>query len=220
MKRLRVAIDGPAASGKTTTAREVAERLGYRYLDSGALYRALAVKASREGLDPDDVEAIEACLARTDGDYGPDGEVRLDGEALGPELRSPAVSDLASRLSVHPPVRAWVNDRLRAAATGGEVVMEGRDIGTVVLPDAEVKVFLEARITVRVDRRHRDLETAGHTEPRDKVAEDLERRDTRDSGRPVAPLMPAPDAIVLDGSDLSFDQQVEKVLALVADRAR
>ena len=213
---LTIAIDGPSASGKTTTARAVARRLGYRYIDSGALYRALAVKALRRGVDADDLDRVRALLGETDADYAPDGTIELDGVPESASLREPRVSDYASRLSVHSPVRDWVNRRLRAAVEGGGVVMEGRDIGTVVLPDADVKIFLQASIEVRAERRRRDLGAAGHRGSRADVAGDLERRDRRDSGREVAPLAVAPDAVVIDGSALTFEEQVEAVLAEVA----
>lgn len=214
-RRLRVAIDGPSASGKTTTARAVAERLGYRYLDSGALYRALALALSRRGVDPDDLSSVMAVAGSVDAGYDGDGSVRLDGETIESEIRTQEVAELASRVSVHAPVREWVNDRLRREAMAGGVVMEGRDIGTVVLPDAEVKVFLEAELTVRARRRHQDLVTTGQDEPLDKVQHDLETRDRRDTGRLEAPLEAAPGAVRIDGSTLTFEEQVAAVLRAV-----
>ncbi len=215
MSRPRVAIDGPAASGKSTTARAVAERLGYRYIDSGALYRAVALKASRLEIEPNDLEALGELLASTDARYADDGSIILDGASETESLRAPKVSELASRLSVHAVIRTWVNEKLRDEASGGGVVMEGRDIGSVVLPDAEVKVFLDAAQTVRAERRHADLAQSGRDVPFDTVEAELSRRDHRDSTRAQAPLTAAGGAIVIDGTDLSFDEQVDAVVDLV-----
>jgi cytidylate kinase len=214
LRAIRIAIDGPSASGKTTTARAVAVRLGYRYIDSGALYRAIALKLVREGIDPADRTKVEAVLRRTEAAYDADGAVRLDG-ARDPEgLRSPEVAECASRVSVLKPVREWVNTRLRAEAAPGRVVVEGRDIGTVVLPDAEVKVFLDAHLSERVRRRREDLRRSGRHESVEKVTLDLSRRDDRDRRRSNAPLVAAADAVVIDGTDLEFDAQVEAVVRL------
>jgi len=217
MKRVTVAIDGPSASGKTTTAREVAARLGYRYLDSGALYRALAWKALERGIDPGDAAAAVALAGTSEAHYDPRGQATLDGQVLESELRTREVAEAASRISVHPGVREWVNHRLREEARGGGVVVEGRDIGTVVLPGAEVKIFLEARLRVRAERRARDLDRLGKGSTLDQVADDLQKRDERDSGRSEAPLRPADGALLLDGSDLDFEAQVTAVLARVAE---
>ncbi len=218
MSRLRITIDGPAASGKTTTAREVAKRLGYRYIDSGALYRAVALKVNRLGLEPGDLDAIEAALKTTEARYASDGTIILDGVPETDRLRSPRISGLASKLSVHRAVRAWVNRRLRVAAAAGGVVMEGRDIGTVVLPDAEVKVFLQAADSERARRRHEDLRRAGRTASVDAVREEILERDHRDASRSEAPLKAAEDAALIDGTDLTFEEQVEQVLALARAR--
>jgi cytidylate kinase len=214
---VRIAIDGPAASGKTTTAREVARRLGYRYLDSGALYRALALKLVEGGVAVDDIDAVRDVMMDTSLGYDRDGAVLVDGVRAGGDLRRPDIADASSRVSVHNGVRDWVNEGLRAAARGGGVVMEGRDIGTVVLPDAEVKVFLVADLSVRATRRHEDLGRAGHGKSLDEVAADLSRRDERDSSRSAAPLKRADDARELDGSTMSFAEQVANVLAWVAE---
>jgi cytidylate kinase len=219
VKRVTIAIDGPAASGKTTTARELARRLSYRYLDSGAAYRALALKASRRSLDVFDPDALDAMLATTSIAYDDEGRLVLDGVVESAGLRTPEVAEAASRLSVLPIVRSWVNERLRDAARGGGVVMEGRDIGTVVLPNAEVKVFLQARLPVRAERRRRELAATGRVQTIERVEGDLVRRDERDSQRAEAPLRSADGAVVLDGSDLGFEEQVEAVLALVTAKA-
>lgn len=217
VKRLRVAIDGPSASGKTTTARAVAGRLGYRYLDSGALYRALALELLRRGVDPADAGKVMDVAEAIDAGYLPGGEVMLGGQNIEAEIRTPEVAECASRLSVHPRARAWVNERLREAAADGGVVMEGRDIGTVVLPDAEVKVFLEAELPVRAGRRHQDLSADGRGESLERVQSDLETRDRRDTERAEAPLRAADGAVRIDGSSLTFEEQVEAVLQAVAE---
>lgn len=220
MKPVRVAIDGPAASGKTTTAKRLAARLGYRYLDSGAMYRALALKVLAAGVNPDDLEGVLRILSGVSIAYDEDGVVRLDGTPETIRLREPRVSDASSRLSVHAPVREWINERLRAEAAGGAVVMEGRDIGTVVLPDAEVKVFLDARLDIRSRRRLSDLTAGGVDQSLADVEDELRARDDRDRRRPVAPLKAAPDAVRIDGSEMSFDEQVSVVEALVREKSR
>ncbi len=222
-----VAIDGPAGSGKSTTARRVAEALGWLYLDTGAMYRAVALAFLDTGL-PFTADAAERVLPGLQLDLrrDADGALRtfLHGEDVTGRLRTPEVSEAASRVSAVPSVRARLVDVQRRIAReriaeGGGVVMEGRDIGTVVFPDAEVKVFMVATPMARAERRHRELAGQGEDASLDAVADDLASRDARDTERAVAPLQQAEDAVTLDTTRLSIEDQVERVLALVRERS-
>ena len=224
--RVIVAIDGPAGSGKSTTARRVAEALGWLYLDTGAMYRATSLAFLDRGAAVT-AEAAERVLPglRLDLRRAADGlRVYLDGDDVTARIRTPEVSEAASRVSAIPSVRERLVEVQRRIAReqiaeGGGVVMEGRDIGTVVFPDADVKVFMVANPEARAERRHRELEARGETITREAVADDLATRDARDSTRAVAPLRRAEDAVVLDTTGLSVDDQVERVLALVGERS-
>ena len=221
MNSLVVTIDGPAAAGKSTTAREVARRLGWLYLDSGALYRALAVRAARRGISPEDAEAVRASLLATELDVvpTPDGtRVLLDGEDVTSEIRSPAATDLSSRLAAIPAVRERVLTVARRVASKQSVVAEGRDMGTVAFPDATVKIYLDASLDERARRRAHELEARGSKTALESVKSDLERRDRRDRERAVAPLTIAPGSLVLDTTSLSSAEQVERVLEIVRVR--
>jgi cytidylate kinase len=218
-----VAIDGPAGSGKSTTARRVAERLGWLYLDTGAMYRAIGLAFVDAGLPYTD-EAARAVAGRTEVDLRPTaGGVRvlLDGADVTDRVRSPEASEAASRVSALGPVREAMvaaQRRLagRADAAGAGVVVEGRDIGTVVFPDADVKVFFDAQLEARARRRHAELAGRSDDSPSlEAVAAEIADRDDRDRDRALAPLRPAADAVMLDTTALTVDEQVERVLALV-----
>jgi len=220
-----IAIDGPAASGKSTTARAVADALGYAHIDSGALYRAVTLLALERPEAPErwrPEELVERARARGLG-LAPSSSpgtvaVTLDGAAVGEALRSEAVTREVSRVAAMGPVRQLVNRLLRAAAAGGGVVLDGRDIGTAVFPDAEVKVFLVADPAERARRR---LAERGLTTDAASVraeAQDLVRRDQRDSTRDVAPLARAADAELLDTTVLGFEEQVQAIVDLVRRR--
>ncbi len=218
-----MAIDGPAGSGKSTTARAVAQALGFAHLDSGAVYRAVTLVAlqrggARDAWRPDALVALarERPVALERRGEPPVFEVTVGGRAAGDALRSEAVTREVSAVSAMPPVRDFVNALLREAAADGGVVLDGRDIGTIVFPDAEVKVFLIAEAAERARRR---LVEKGGVAPDERAvrgeAGALERRDALDSGRAVAPLARAPDAVVVDTTRLSFDEQVRAVVDLV-----
>jgi cytidylate kinase len=212
MKRARpiIAIDGPVGAGKSTVADRLARALGFEYVNTGAMYRAVAVAARAAGIDADDPEAerkLDSLLAGTRIDFS-DGRISLNGRDISAEIGSPEISESASRLSTLGVVRARMRDLQRAAGARGGVVMEGRDIGTAVFPDAEFKFFLDASPEVRAERRWRELAARGVKITREEVLAQLRERDRRDRERELAPLIPAPDAIVIDASRLSVDEVV------------
>jgi len=217
-----VAIDGPAGAGKSTVARDVAKALGFVLVDTGAMYRAVALAAKEKGVAWDDAEALGALVADLDLAFvsGEDGAPRLmlGGVDRSADIRTPEISEGASQVSAHPPVRSGLLDAQRRLGEDGGVVLEGRDIGTVVFPDAEVKVFLTATAEARAGRRQKDLEGRGLPSDFGELLEAMKKRDARDSGRDVAPLKPADDALVLDSTQLSQAEVVQRIVALVAEK--
>lgn len=207
-----VAIDGPGGSGKSTVARAVARRLGFTYIDSGAMYRAVALWALRLGLNLDDLHRLEQ-LAKEAHIELPNQRVLLNGEDVTAQIREPRVSEAASRVAAQPGVRRAMREEQRRIGKLGSAVMEGRDIGTVVFPEAQVKIFLDAQPDARAQRRAAELGT-----PVDEVARDLDARDRRDRSRAEAPLTQAPDAEYLDTTHLTPAQTEEAVLKLVRER--
>ena len=213
-----ITIDGPAGAGKSTTARALASRLGYAYLDTGALYRAVAWVVRRAGIDCADVEAMEALLSSMDFHVSLDEGVTrtfIDNEEITGQLRSPEISRLASTVAALP----YVRDRLlpiqaRFSREGG-IVAEGRDMGTRVFPEADVKFFLEADLETRTTRRHRETVRDGHPETQPDIRRAIEERDANDRSRATAPLKPAGDAVVIDSSSLTVEQVVERMLAWI-----
>ncbi len=209
-KTLRVAIDGPAGAGKSTS------RLGFTYVDTGAMYRALAWAVLDREIAPDDDRAVCALAGRLDVRLEPGGRVLVDGRDVAGEIRTPEISNLTSPLSARPCVRSRMVALQQAMARRGGVVMEGRDIGTVVLPDADVKVFLVASLGERVRRRREELEAGGVALSSEELARDIAERDERDAARDLAPMIPAPDAVTLNSDGLNVDSVVARVLALCA----
>jgi len=206
-----VAIDGPAGSGKSTVARAVAGRLGLRYLDTGAMYRSVALAALERGVDPGDGDALAKLAGALDIEVGERG-VRLDGVDATTAIREPGVTAVVSAVSAHPPVRAeLVRRQRRWVEQHGGGVVEGRDIGTVVFPNADLKVFLTASEEERARRRQRDEQAPDVN----AVAADISRRDKVDSSRAVSPLRPADDAVVIDTTGRTVDDVVDQVVGLL-----
>lgn len=216
---LVIAIDGPSASGKSTTAKLVAHRLGYTYIDSGAMYRAVTLAAIRAGIDPADASAVEGLAAGLVIRFrcNEDGSLQtlLNGEDVSGEIRTPEVTSLVSQVSTYAGVRNAMVELQRAMSREGGVVLDGRDIGTVVFPNADVKVFMVADIGARASRRREDMVVMGEALTVETIAEDLERRDYLDSHREISPLRKAEDAVQIDTSGVTIEQQVEQVLDLV-----
>ena len=221
-KTIRVAIDGPSGAGKSTLARSAAARLGYLYVDTGAIYRTIGCAARRRGVDPGDRAAVVAMLPSLSIrlTYGADGlqHMALDGEDVTEEIRLPEVSRYASLVSAYPEVRAYLLEMQRQLAREHSVIMDGRDIGTVVLPDADVKIYLTAAPETRAKRRMLELEQRGTPEPFEKVLSDIEKRDWDDSHRAVAPLRQAEDAVLLDTTELDFQESAQALLKIIRER--
>jgi len=212
---LVVAIDGPSGAGKSTAGRAVAERLGYVFLDTGAMYRALALAALREGIPLDDAGAVAALAARVRLDLQPGGAVILDGQDVTSALRTQEVGAAASRVSVHPSVRRHMVARQREMGQAGGVVMDGRDIGTAVFPDADVKFYVDAHPRQRAMRRHEELAQRGLSSDLDTIEREIRERDHADSTRAESPLTRAPDAIPLDTTELGLEEVVRRMLAAI-----
>lgn len=221
-----IAIDGPAGSGKSSTAREVATRLGALFVDTGAMYRAMALKAIQVGVPPED-EAFGDVLSQTIIGLGPKDDqtvVFLDGEDVSDLIRTEEVSGMSSRVSKRSDVRLRMVELQRAAtsqhiAGGGVVVIEGRDIGTVVFPEADYKFFVTAAPVIRAQRRARQLADKGEPVSVEELLEQILERDQRDETRPDSPLRVADDAVVVDTSDVQFEEQVDMILDLISGNA-
>ena len=217
-RRIRIAIDGPGGAGKSSVAREVAKRRGFIYVDTGALYRAVGLFVARRGIATDDKAAIIACLPEIDIAFIPDGDrgiMTLCGEDVGGQIRTPEVSLYASAVSAIPEVREALLDLQKKFAEDGGVVMDGRDIGTIIIPDAELKLFLTASPEVRAKRRFLELEEKGTPQPYEDVLADIIKRDKADSEREIAPLKPADDSIVFVNDEYDLEQTICYVLGLI-----
>jgi cytidylate kinase len=218
-KRIVVAIDGPAGAGKSTIARRVAERLGFLYIDSGAMYRAIGLWALRAGVGLDDVHRLEQLALEARVELLPEGkQVLLNGENITEAIRAPEVSQAASRVSAVAGVRRAMVAEQRRMGAHASVVMEGRDIGTVVFPDAAIKIFLDADGAERARRRVEEAVARGETADAREVSRQIAERDARDRTRSEAPLVQAPDALYLDSTRLTIDQVEEAVLKIIRDR--
>lgn len=218
---ISVAIDGPAGAGKSTISRTLAGKLGFIYVDTGALYRALGLKFSRMGYDTTLDCDIETVLKGTKIDICfIDGSqhVMLDGEDVSGDIRTPEASMMASAVSAKPPVRAFLLEMQRDLARRNNVIMDGRDIGTVVLPNAEVKIFLTATPEIRAERRYKELIEKGMDVKYEDILADVIKRDYNDSHREIAPLKPAEDSVIADTSELTFDESVELLHNIVLEK--
>lgn len=214
-----VAIDGPAGAGKSTVTKALTRAIGYQLLDTGALYRSVALAATRAGVALDDEAAVAELAGSLPIRFELSGDVNrvfLDGEDVSEAIRTPEMSEGASVVSALPAVRAALLDLQRDIGSGGGVVAEGRDIGTVVFPDAPVKFFLTASVEERARRRLAELEARGETTDLATVRAEIERRDARDSGRDVAPLVQAPDAVLVDSTGRSVDEIVGEMAGAVS----
>ena len=221
---ISVAIDGPSGAGKSTLAKAVAAELGYLYVDTGAIYRTIGYYIFREGIDPKDAGAVVAALPliHVDMCYSEDGlqHMLLNGEDVTEQIRLPEISMYASAVSAIPPVRDYLLEMQRDMARRSSVIMDGRDIGTVVLPDAQVKIFLTADVEVRARRRTAELELRGTPKPFEQVLEEMKQRDWADSHRDAAPLQEAEDAIRVDTTDMDFQQSKEAILQVIRRRTQ
>ena len=221
-KKISVAIDGPSGAGKSTVAKALTKKFDLVYVDTGAIYRTVGLAAQRADIASKDAEAVIALLPSLEIDiaYDKGGTQRmlLNGADVSDEIRTPRSSIYASDVSAIPEVRAFLMDMQRSMAEKYSVVMDGRDIGTVVLPNADIKVFLTASPEARAQRRWLELKNRGSDASYEEVLRDIEYRDTQDSTRAAAPLKAAEDAVLVDTSDLSFDESVEAVAALIRAR--
>ncbi len=222
MKHRSIAIDGPSGAGKTTIAKMLADELGFILVDTGAMYRAVGLFVCRAGADPSDESAVTGLLEQIDlrVEYDQDRaqHVFLNGEDVSREIRLPEISMYASAVSALRPVRTFLLSPQRTMAANYDVIMDGRDIGTVILPDADVKVFLTASAEVRARRRFEQLKESGQDPVWEDVLNDLIKRDEADSTRDLAPLKPAEDSITVDTSYLDLDQSKEAVMAVVRQK--
>jgi cytidylate kinase len=214
---LRVAIDGPGGTGKSTIAKAVASRFGLEYIDTGAMYRALGLKALRNGVPAEDENAVKAMLDETVIDFA-GGKTMLDGEDVSGLIRTNEISMAASNISKLAIVRAKVDEVSRFLASTKDVVMEGRDIGSTVIPDAEVKIFMTAAPEVRAKRRYDQLREAGKEADYDKIFNEIQQRDYQDSHREVSPLRQAEDAVYLDTSDMTIEENIDAVADIITEK--
>lgn len=218
---INVAIDGPAGAGKSTVSRAAAKALGYIYVDTGALYRAVGVNALRKGIDTKDKPAVAASLADITVDLvfeNGEQKVLLNGENVSAEIRTPPASMAASDVSAVPEVRAFLFDLQRDIAKRNNCLMDGRDIGTVVLPDAQVKIFLTASPEERAMRRYKELIEKGNQVEYKEVLDDLVQRDYNDSHREIAPLKPAEDGVVLDTTGMNLEESINAIIEIVKEK--
>ncbi|UCF94754.1 MAG: (d)CMP kinase [Desulfobacterales bacterium] len=220
MKKLLITIDGPAGAGKTTVSRRLADRLGYKYIDTGALYRGVAYVARAQGIGPDDDGGLQRLAKQLDLSFEPSAQgLRLiaNGQDITDKIRTPEITMLASAVSARPALRAYLLGVQRDMGRGKGAVFEGRDMGTVVFPEADVKFFLDASPKTRAFRRFTELQACA-SQTLAEVERDINRRDQNDSTRDLAPLKPAADAIIIDSTDLSVEEVVARMATCISDR--
>ena len=221
MKHINIAIDGPGGAGKSTVAKAVAKKLDILYVDTGALYRTIGLYVKSKGVDPKDAEGVSALLGEIDIEVKYENGaqvVYLNGTNHGDAIRTPEMSMYASAVSAIGAVRAFLLETQKQIARDNSVIMDGRDIGTVILPNADVKIFMTASAEVRAKRRYNELIARGQNVKYEDVLNEMNERDGADSSRAIAPTKAADDAVLLDNSDMSFDENVEAVIALVSQK--
>ena len=220
-RKLIVTIDGPSGAGKSTVSQLLAERLKYQYIDTGALYRVVALKVKQENLDPEDEDGLSSLCNRLDVSSGQEnGKLGffLEGKDVSEEIRTPEMSLLASEVSAKKVVRDTLLKIQRKLGDGGGIVVEGRDMGTVVFPEAEVKFFLNASLNIRGERRFKQYRDKGKVFDLDKIIREIEKRDSDDTRRALSPLKPADDAIEVDSTKMNLEEVVEAMLKIVQQR--
>ncbi len=217
MKTFRIAIDGPSGAGKSTVAKALAKRLGFVQVDTGAMYRSVGLYIYRKGIQPDDADAVIPQLENINIDLGFSEEgqrIYLNGEDVSEKIRQNEISAYASKVSAIPAVRAFLLEMQRKLAREHSVVMDGRDIGTVVLPDAELKIFQTASVKERAKRRYLELAEKGQIVDLETIKKEIEERDYNDSHRAAAPCVPADDAVIIDNSNITIEENVAMITAL------
>ena len=221
MNQISVAIDGPSGAGKSTLARQAARVLGFLYVDTGAIYRTVALACQRNGVDPTEGGRVAALLAelKIDLDYGEDGAQRmlLNGEDVSDQIRTPEISMLTSKVSALPEVRTYLLEKQRELARTRNVIMDGRDIGTVVLPDATVKIYLTAKAEARAQRRCAELREKGMDVSFEEILQDVEQRDYNDMHRDISPLRQAEDARLVDTTLLDLEQSLDVLVSMIRE---
>lgn len=219
---ISIAIDGPSGAGKSTISRKAAEKFGFIYVDTGAIYRAIGLATKIRGVSLDDTAAVVALLPTLEIElkYNDAGEqhMYLDGNDVSRDIRLPEVSMLASKVSAIPEVRAFLVDMQRGMAEKYDVIMDGRDIGTVILPNADLKIFLTADVRDRARRRYEELHAKGMEKPFDEVLAEMEKRDEQDTQRAAAPLKAADDAVLLDTSGNTLEESIDEVCRLISEK--
>ena len=219
---ISIAIDGPSGAGKSTISRKAAEKFGFIYVDTGAIYRTIGLATKIHGVSLDDTAAVVALLPTLEIElkYNDAGEqhMYLDGNDVSRDIRLPEVSMLASKVSAIPEVRAFLVDMQRGMAEKYDVIMDGRDIGTVILPNADLKIFLTADVRDRARRRYEELRAKGMEKPFDEVLAEMEQRDEQDTKRAAAPLRAAEDAVLLDTSGNTLEESIDEVCRLISEK--
>ena len=221
MRKITIAIDGPAASGKSTTAREVAQRLGYIYIDTGAMYRAVTLKALENQVNVHDINKVAELAEKVKIEFGKNNQktiIYLDGKDVSDDIRAPRIDQQISPVAANPEVRKVMVKKQKEMGKHGGVVLDGRDIGTVVFPKAELKIYMLASVEVRALRRKREMEQKGLEIDLDKIENDIRYRDRQDMGRSHGPLKKAEDALEIDTTRLTIEQQVDLILKLAKEK--
>ena len=218
-----IAIDGPSGAGKSSISKEVAKILGYVYIDTGALYRTVGLYIFRNNINPEDVNSVTAALSDINVEIAYENKeqhVYLNGEDVSSDIRQHHISDYASKVSAIPSVREFLLGLQRKLASYNNAIMDGRDIGSVVLPNADLKIYLTASAEARANRRFLELKEKGQDVPYEQVLSDIIDRDKRDMERPIAPLKVAEGAIIVDTSDINFKQSVDKIIELISEKLK